>query len=159
MKRNVSFNRNSSKWVTFYSKDIPIILLGSSFHRVVFSSWRPHGQYPTSLLSHWILRQKYLTRLPFPPPGYLLDPGIEFTSLGPSAIGMWILDHCTTRKPPIILCVPYSRSVEEPISSCQYYLSVCLCVWKEGGFPHQVAPCSSGERRLPDISRVHLLEA
>ena len=41
---------------------------------VVSDSWRPH------VLSMEFSRQEYWSRLPFPPPGDLPDPGIELTS-------------------------------------------------------------------------------
>ena len=50
---------------------------------VVSYSWRPRGLKPSRRLCPWgfstdrILQQEYWSWLSFPPPGHLLDPGIE----------------------------------------------------------------------------------
>ena len=49
-------------------------LLQSVSHSVVSDSLRPHG------LSMESFRQKYWSRLPFPPPGDLPHPGFELAS-------------------------------------------------------------------------------
>jgi len=38
-------------------------------------------------------RQEYWSGLPCPPPGDLLDPGIEPTSLASTCIDRWVLYH------------------------------------------------------------------
>ena len=45
-------------------------------------------------------RQKYWSRLPFPSPGDLPDPGIEPMSPYISCIGRWTLYHCATQEAP-----------------------------------------------------------
>ena len=44
-------------------------------------------------LSIWFSRQEYCSRLPCPPPGYLLDPGIEPTLSHVSCNGRQVLYH------------------------------------------------------------------
>ena len=46
----------------------------------------PHTVACQALLSMEFSRQKYCSRLPFPPPGDLPDPGIKPTSLMSSAL-------------------------------------------------------------------------
>ena len=48
-----------------------------------------------ALLSMGFPRQEYLSGWAFPPPGDLLDPGIELMS-GISCMGRWILYHCAS---------------------------------------------------------------
>ena len=43
--------------------------------------------------AHGILRQEHCSRLPFPPPGDLHNPGIEPSSAGVSCSGGWILNY------------------------------------------------------------------
>ena len=47
-------------------------------------------------LSMEFSRQEYWSRLPFPSPGDLPDPGIEHTSLVPPALAGGFFTHCTT---------------------------------------------------------------
>ena len=47
---------------------------------VVSDSLQPHGLWPTRLLSMGVSKPEYRSGLPFPPPGYLPDPGIKPTS-------------------------------------------------------------------------------
>ena len=50
-------------------------------HLVVSDSLGPHGLEPFRFLCPWGFPwQEYWSGLPFPPPGDLLDPGIEFVS-------------------------------------------------------------------------------
>ena len=59
----------------------------------------PHGlcQGPLSMG----FSRQYWSRLPFPTPGYLPDPGIKPTSLVLSAMaGGWVLYHCDTWEAP-----------------------------------------------------------
>ena len=50
--------------------------------------WTVARQVPLSL---GFLRQEYQSGLPFPPPGDLLDPGIEFTSpVSPALAGRFL---------------------------------------------------------------------
>ena len=44
---------------------------------VLLDCLQPHRLKPTGLLSMRFLRQEYCSELPFPPPGYLLHPGIK----------------------------------------------------------------------------------
>ena len=55
-------------------------------HSVMSDSLRPHGLYPTRLLSMGFSRQEHWSGLPCPPPGDLPDPGIKPTSLMPPAL-------------------------------------------------------------------------
>ena len=53
----------------------------SSNHSIMSNSLRSHGQQSAKLLCPWTFsRQEYWSGLPFPPPGYLPNPGIEPTS-------------------------------------------------------------------------------
>ena len=54
---------------------------------VVSDSLPPHGLQPIRLLCPWeFSRQEYWSRLPFPPPGDLPDPGVELASLTSPAL-------------------------------------------------------------------------
>ena len=55
--------------------------------------WTVAHQTPLSMK---FSRQEYWSRLPFPTPGDLPNPGIEPASLWVSCIGSWFLYHCTT---------------------------------------------------------------
>ena len=61
-------------------------------------------------------RQEYWSRLPFPTPGDLPNPGIEPASLCVSCIGSWFLYHCATWEVKFFFTdtaysVQFSRSV------------------------------------------------
>ena len=61
---------------------------------VVSDSLRPHGPWTVAHqapLSMEFSREEYWSRLPFPPPGYLPDPGIEPSSLvSPALAGRFL---------------------------------------------------------------------
>ena len=66
---------------------------------VMSDSLRPHGLWPARLLHPWdFFRQQYCSGMPFPPPGYLPDPGREPVS--PVLVGDSILYHWAIRKTP-----------------------------------------------------------
>ena len=82
-------------------------------------------------------RQEYWNGLPFPPPGDLLDPGIELASPASiPSIGRWILYHWAIwEAPPVPILVP------KPIPiACTYHLLVFghqnyqyICTYKNHG--------------------------
>ena len=56
-------------------------------------------------------RQEYWSRLPFPPPGYLPDPGIESASLvSPELAGRFFTTSATWEAP---LLVAYAGKIEK----------------------------------------------
>ena len=97
-----------------------------------------------SLLTLWTLahqaplsmgfsRQKYWSRLPFPPPGDLSDPGIEHVFCV-SCIGRWILYHWATWKaPPFSSLANLFLKVIRIIYLFVYYWHIidsqcCICI-------------------------------
>ena len=71
---------------------------------VVSDSWRLHGLWPARLLVHGIL-QAGILELPFPPPGDLLNPGIEpRSSESPRLAGRFF----TTGPPWKTLCLNHA---------------------------------------------------
>ena len=79
----------------FQSSKSHHLILSTALHKVcvcLFScsdmsnSLKPPSTVARQALSLGFLRQEYWNGLPFPPPGDLSDPGIEPTSLTPSAL-------------------------------------------------------------------------
>ena len=66
---------------------------------VVSDSLRPHGLYPTRLLSKGFSRQEQWSGLPCPPPGDLPDPGIKPASLMSPALAGRFFTTSATGKP------------------------------------------------------------
>ena len=74
------------------------------YHLVMSDSLRPHGPHQAPLSTEFS-RQEYWSRLAFPSPGDLPDPGIESKSLASPALAA----GCFTAEPP-----------GKPISSLNY---------------------------------------
>ena len=64
----------------------------------------PHGLYVAhqAPLSLWFPRQEYLSGLPFPSPGYLLNPGTEPAS---ASLADRLFNHWTTWKSKMCTCM------------------------------------------------------
>ena len=77
--------------------------------------WTTAHQGPLSMA---FSRQEYWSRLPFPPPGDLLDPGIEPASLASPALPGRFFSTEPPRKPHLLVSVQFSSVAQSCLTLC-----------------------------------------
>ena len=79
-----------------------------------------------ALLSMELSREEYWSRLPFPPPGNLPDPGIKLGS-SVSSIGRWILYHCCHLGNPFMYISLHIYMFDEIRRAVETYIFMFKC--------------------------------
>ena len=92
---------------------LPICVLVAQHARLFMTSWTVNHQAPLSIE---FLRQEYWSKLPFPLPGDLLDPGVKHTQLvSPALAGGFFTTRATWEAPITKISVnknfPFSKHV------------------------------------------------
>ena len=85
--------------ISGYSAYVPMCACMLSSVRLFATLWTVVHQAP---LSMGFSKQEYWSRLPFPTPGDLPDPGIKCTSLGSPAFAGGFFTNCTTWEAPYV---------------------------------------------------------